>query len=94
MCWLKFRYVAAFLSTFDAFLCRKWCQLEWATLDLWDTLKLEIRELMASSLLRSLPSLLFKWLDRSGMSPQPSSSTIMGVPAQVVTRPTVIMQKR
>jgi len=49
--------------------CRIWCQLEWATPDLWDTLKLEIRESMASSLLRSLPSLCLEWLGRSGMFP-------------------------
>jgi hypothetical protein len=48
---------------------RKWCQLAWATPDLWDTLYLMIHPSMKRSLAESLPGLLREWLSRSGMRP-------------------------
>lgn len=49
--------------------CRKWRQLAWAILVLWDTVFLDIHMSMSSSLAKSLPTLLLEWLGRSGKLP-------------------------
>ena len=62
-------YGTAFLSTFDALFIANGLSWHEQRQTSRIPLYLEIRESMASSLLRSLPSLLFEWLCRSGMLP-------------------------
>jgi len=49
--------------------CRKWRQLAWATPNLWVAPLVDIKPVTPSPLVESLPGLLRKWLDRSGLLP-------------------------
>jgi len=49
--------------------CRKWRQLAWATLHLWETIYIAIQPSKSLSLAQSLPGLVREWLVRSGGLP-------------------------
>ena len=50
-------------------ICRKWRQLAWVTLNLWEMLYVHIAWVTTNSLAMSLPGLIKEWLDRSGVLP-------------------------